>query len=243
MVSVCAKADIVINSSLSLTNFQILPTAGTVQIFPSGLGVNGITGEIVGGDSAGGSFNETGPVPLSAATAFTSATATGSFPPLRLASTSNVDLPPNQSSAGSDADAIFTGDFEVTGVSNPVDVTFSASLNEKQFVSTLGRVQAAESRIEFLASVVIPSGIQVEVIDVVHDLVLPGGSSDSASLNSVVTGTLNVLPNVMYDFGASPYVVSTTSPQLAIPEPSFSVLVGSGLAMLIARSRSLFRRR
>jgi hypothetical protein len=124
-------SSVVVNTSLSLTNLQISPTTGTLEILspvtvsvfaqaPSSSGTYDQESDIV--NDAAASVN--------ASADLANASGAGSASALTGSVTANVNLPDNFNGIAfdSEGDSVLSGTFEINGTSGSVNVTFGASL-------------------------------------------------------------------------------------------------------------------
>jgi hypothetical protein len=237
-----ARADVMVSTSLSLTELQISPSTGSVVLLsPFTASVNMFAlDDLSGVDSY---YNQVIDSATSAtvATAFASAGAAASstgdlVSSLAASASSGVNIPGATNSfaestgqGGLGGDFGGTGLFEILDTSNPtpsdVNVTFSATLSGDQTLTTDADGEYATSEIVF--SLLLPdiSGTPIIFIDNPICIGTPPGStciaSSPSTLNSpysnTLTDTVQLLTNTGYTLIAE---ADAESSGLNVPEPS-----------------------
>jgi len=120
---------VTVNTSLTLTGLTITASDATVNFTTPVAGSTDAQAQ----DSTGGNDSET----TYAATAYANASGAAFLSPAGGLVTANVALPdPFVGYASSYSDSYLSGIFTITGVTGPVNVTFSASLSNSQSLST-----------------------------------------------------------------------------------------------------------
>jgi hypothetical protein len=217
------RADsVIVNTSLGLTELQILPGTGTLNVFS-------VTASTFAQalDSLGG-FSQSSANPASAATTLANASGAASTSALTGSVTANIDLPDNFNGfASSEGDSVLSGMLEITSTTtSPINVAFNAFLTGNQLLETTGAGQFATSENTFTLSLTGPTSSNTILS---YDNLLPigPGSSLIAPYSSTLSTSLSLNPNTDYSFVASldaeSYGVSVT------PEPS-----SLGLALALA---------
>ena len=238
LLTVSARAGVIVNTSINLTQLQIIPASGSLQIqSPFVAGAIAQAQDSLGGfDQHSNSVNDTG-TSAAALTALASANSAASVPALTLNSASgvNIGVDANASSSAQAAlgPAFGTGQglFEIVDTStpgaNPVDVTFSATLNINQFLQT--NFQGLNAFSEVIFQLQLP-----DLSDVVLFYDNPatiGPSSTSSNVSGpTLTGTVTLETNTSYTLIAE--VDSESSGLNEVPEPSLMLLDGLGAGMV-----------
>jgi len=235
------RADVIVSTTLSLTNLQILPGSGTLDIL-SGFGASAFTSVY---DSLGGfdqQFNTVTGAATSAnsATSMANATAAASALKLTESASSGVDLSPGvDASAGTNAGAPYgalSGFFMITdssgnpNVTNPVNVTFNALLNISQSLTTDQFGFEATSEVVF--NLLLPDIDGNPFLSLDNPLQIGPGGSLSASSTPTLTGTAGMLTNTQYylyvETDAESFGLNTS-----VPEPSYGGLSAALLSLFI----------
>jgi hypothetical protein len=231
---IALKGDVLVSTSLQLTQFQIQPASGSVEFLSPWTAF--VFGQSL--DSLGGLDSETNSVPdgatsVTADTVLASASAAASFPALSESATSGTNIAP-EASASSRGQAQISGSFEITGVTGPVSVTFNALISVDQSLSTTAGGLFAKSETVFnLLSPDLNGGSSLLFFD--NPLTIGADSSAATSTSPTLTTTLTLNPDTLYSLIAG---VDSESSGTNTPEPSLFVAVGFGLATLfLARHR------
>ena len=205
-----ARADVVVSTSLNLTQLQILPSLGTLSI------LSGFSASAYGfaEDSLGGFSQQSDPpVPggpptviasASALTALASANGSASTVSLSASASSGVSiLGPSSfdSSASSTGQGGFQGSFEILSAvptPAPVSVTFNAALTGYQSLTTDAAGVGLNSEIIFnlILPGVGPTGTTVLFLD--NPLSVGPNSSLVAPYSNTLTNSLNLMTNTDY---------------------------------------------
>jgi len=225
-----AYADTISLTTVSLTNFQIVPSSGTIVFSTSQIGsptsahgaaVNSLDEE--GGDS------QQSPTFSQAFTSITFASAGGAseLSTMSLSANTNVTLPGCRCEAETEAGATLRLGFMIVGGSGPVDVTFSALA---QTIQTLVTDQ-------FSTFATSETNIVLNVIDAAtfsFDTRFRIGAGDEARvienqrlISEVVTLQFNQQYNVLVSG-----IATSRAAQTEIPEPATVVLLVSGLGFM-----------
>lgn len=218
------SASVVVNTSLSLTQLQVSPTSGTVQLTLSASAFGSVF------DSLGGSnFGfDPGPVTASAQAITTLAGWTGAADSTAFTagSSSGVDIP---GVLGASAGTVpggnygdLQGTFEIidnSGGSNPVNVNFSAKLTGSQDLTTDNFGVLAQSEAVF--NLVVGSTNEL-FLD--SPLQIGRNSTVSHPISTTLTNSDTLLTNTPYFFDAQ---VDAESYGVNVPEPTFVWLAGA----------------
>ena len=233
------RADVVIDSSLSLTQLQILPSAGSVQFFsPFNASAFAQVFDSLGGADQQFNSVDDGATSASASTTFAHATASASALSMTASTTAGVNIPQITADAGTAPGSpygLLQGLFEITGATGPISVQFKASLDVHQFLSTSGGGQLATS--EAIFNLLLPD-ISGDPILFFDDLRSIGPNDSSASSSSAtLSGFVMLQPDTPY------YLIANTDPDVfgssSVPEPSSFWL---SLAVLGVGALSIERR-
>lgn len=240
--STSARADVVVSTSLDLTQFQVVPSVGTfLTISPFSASGNAEAEDDLSGNNM--QFNQIndGSTTASANTPHASASAGASAASLTASSASGVSILGVTSSASSTgqgglgADFQGTGSFEILDTSNPtpsnVNVTFSATFSGSQSLYTDGTGVFATSEIIF--NLILPDlGVVLFPID--NPLSIGPGDSLLAPYSNTLTATVAMQTNTEYPFIDE--VDAESSGFSHVPEPSFLFQTEVGIfAILFAR--------
>ncbi len=228
-----AWASAVVNASLNLNNFQIIPASGTVMILP---GVNALVfGQSL--DSMGGldqHFNSVtdGTTSVSAMTALGNGSASASALTLTGSVTENISIPDITALASSEGQVTLSGMFEITGTSSSVNLTFSASLLINQFLMTDAAGLSANSEATFTLTT--PDIQSSPILSFDKLLSIGPGQTTSYSASPTLSATFNVPANIQLPFYLAldvdgPPTVSE------IPEPSTLLLSAAGVLAVAGR--------
>jgi hypothetical protein len=241
-----ARADVMVSTSLDLTEFQVVPTVGTfVTLSPFTASANAEAQDDLSGPSSQFTQVNDASTAASAATAFASASASASaLTALTLAakSASSVNIPgvmpffaSSTGQGGLGGDFGGTGLFEILDTSNPtpspVDVTFNATLVGSQSLSTDGSGVFATSEIIF--NLLLPD-LSAVPISLDNPLSIGPSSSLVSPYSNTLMGTVTMLTNTEYTLIAE--VDAESSGLNSVPEPSFLFHTEVGIfAILVAR--------
>jgi len=221
---------VTVNTSLNLNSLTITPASG------SGATVN-FTTPVVGTtdsaaqDSAGGSASGTTSATDSP---FANASGAASLSPLGGSAIANVTLPYLFAGyASSSADSYLSGAFEITGTSNPVDVTFTASLSNNQYLKTGANGQSAFSGETFELKV--PDASSNPVLGYANPLSIAGLNQLTSTGTQPVslTTTISLQPGTPYSFTTTLDAEANGYGVLAVPDGSNPValmLIAVGLS-------------
>jgi hypothetical protein len=237
------RADVVIDSSLSLTQLQIQPSAGSVQ-FLSPFNASTFTQVF---DSSGGAdqqFNTVndGATSASASTTLVHATAAASALSMTASTTAGVNIPQITADAGTSPGSpygLLQGFFEIVGATGPISVQLKASLDVHQSLSTSGGGQLATS--EAIFNLLLPDISGDPILS--FDNLLQIGQNDSiASSSSPTLSDFVMLPantplSLIFSTDTDVYTVSS------VPEPSsfWLLLIVLGVGALSMKRRERLR--
>jgi hypothetical protein len=233
-----------VNSSLSLNQLQILPSAGTLQII-SPFNASAFVQVF---DSLGGfdqQFNsaDDGVASSGAATGLAYATATASAVSLTALTTAGVNIPNQTISAGTVPGSpygLLQGSFEIVGAPGPVSVQFIAALSVAQSLFTSQDGRSATSEATF--SLLLPD-ISSSPILFYDDLLTIGPSAGVAtSASPLLAETVTLETDTPY------FLIVDTDPEVKgdsmTPEPAYlPVLIVGTLALFSLRARKLVKAR
>jgi hypothetical protein len=240
-VSSAIKADVIVQSNLSLFQLQITPSAGTLQILPPFTASANASAE----DSITGlspqQFNQVNDsaTSASASTAFANANGAASAVLLTASASSGVNLPEVTSSASSTGQGGLGLDFGGTGqieIVSPTNTTvsteFSAQLSGNQSLTTTGGGQFATSEVIF--NFMLPDlGANASVLFLDSPQSIGPGGMFVAPVSTTLMNSVNLQTNTPYNFLLE--VDAESSGLDVAPEPSSSFLTGCGFfAMLLA---------
>lgn len=240
--STSARADVVVSTSLDLTQFQVVPSVGTfLTISPfSASGNAQAQDDLSGADSQFNQVNDAS-TSASAATAMANASGGASAGSLTASSASGVSIlgvtsfASSTGQGGLGADFQGTGSFEILDTSNPtpssVSVTFSATLSGSQSLYTDGTGVFATS--EIIYNLILPD---LGAVPISLDNPLSIGPSDYllSPYSATLTGTVQMLTNTDYTFIDE--ADAESSGFSYVPEPSFLFQTEVGIfAILFAR--------
>jgi hypothetical protein len=233
-ISAPAWATAVVNTSLDLTSFQILPASGTLNI------LSPVTAFVFAQalDSTGASDQNTNSVndaatSVSALTSLANATATASALTLTGSVTANGNVPNGLTAfSTSEGEALLSGMFEITGVTGPVSVNIIAALSINQLVMTSGNGQAAAS--ETTLTLTLPDISSSPILSFDNPLSIGAGGSMNSVASPTLTTTVVLPSNTPLSFdlaldGEYPNGVNI------VPEPSSLLLTAAGVLAVIGR--------
>jgi hypothetical protein len=238
LLTVSAQAGVIVDTSLALTQLQIIPASGSLQIqSPFVAGAFAQAQDSLGGfDQQFNSVNDTS-TSAAALAALANANSAASVAALTLNSASAVNIGVDASASSSAQAALGPafgtgqGLFRILDGSsgtNPVDVTFKATLNINQFLQTNFQGLNAFSEVIF----------QLQLADLPDQPLLffdnpitigPSSTSNFAS-SPTLTGTVTLETNTLYTLIAE--VDSESSGLNEVPEPSLLLLDGLGAGMV-----------
>jgi hypothetical protein len=238
------QAGVIVASSLSLTQLQILPSSGTVQFLPP---INA-SAFVQVFDSLGGfdqQFDsvDDGATNVSAATALASAAAAASAVSMTASSSSGINIPQIEAAAGTVPGSPFgmlQGFFQIVGTTGPVSVQFLASLSTSQSLSTTGYGQSANSEVTF--NLLLPDISEAPIL--FFDNLLQIGANDSQNTSSSFTlsSTVMLMPDMPLSLIAA--TDAETPPGISqVAEPSSGLLVFCVMASFASMARLKQRRR
>jgi hypothetical protein len=232
-----AWADVLVNTQLNLTELQISPTTGTLEILSP---VTAFTfaqalDSLGGFDAQSNSVNDSA-TSVNAATTLASASGAASAPALTGSVTANVSLPDNFNGFGNSAgQSSLSGRFEITGATNPVNVTFNAFLSISQFMQTTGAGQSATS--ETIFTLLLPDLSPNPVLGYDNPLAIGPDqvmSYDASPTSPTLTTSMSLQPNTPYSFYAE---LDAESNGVSTPEPSSVGLVLTAVGLLAVLGR------
>jgi hypothetical protein len=208
LASTAAWGDVVVNTQLDLTALQIVPATGIVTFSPVTA-----TAFAQALDSTGG-FSQSSDNPANAATGFADASGAGSA--LTGSVTANINLPELDGFANSVGQALLSGTFEITGATDPVQVTFNALLAINQFLKTTGGGQLASS--ETIFTLLLPDISSDPILFFDNPLSIGPNDTLSQSDNQTLTTSMLLQPDTPYTFFAS--LDAESNGVNVTPEPS-----------------------
>ena len=224
-----AYADAISLTTVSLFNFQIVPTSGTVVFSTSQIGsptsASGAAANSLGEESGN---SQQSPTLSQAFTSITFANAGGGaqLSPMELSAHTNVTLPGCICSAETEGLAALRLGFMIVGGSGPVNVTLSALTQTIQLLDTD----------EFSLFAASEAHIFLNVIDVAtfsFDRQLRVGPNESTvqeaqrQISEVITLQFNQQYNILISVRAN-----SRAAQNEVPEPATVVLLVSGLGFM-----------
>ncbi len=228
---VVAQGNVIINSSLKLTQLQLLPSAGSVQ-YLSPFNASTFTQVF---DSLGGSdqqYNsvDDGATSSSSTTSLVSATAAASATALTASTSGSLFIPQITASAGTNPGSpygLLQGFFEIVGATGPVTVQLKASLMESQSLTTTGFGMSASS--EAIFNLLLPDISSDPVLFFDDPLSIGPNGSVSDSQSPTLTASVTLQAGTEY------YLIANTDPDFfgtsATPEPSSLSYLLTGLAL------------
>lgn len=243
------RASVLVNTSLSLTQLQILPSFGSVLILPPfTASANAQAQDDLSAPKS--QFNQVngGATSATAATALASASAAASslsLASLSASAASGVNIPGVTAFASSTGQGGLGGDFGGTGLfeivsasTTSVSVTFNAKLSGSQSLTTNAFGQSATSEIIF--NLLLPDiGSVVFFLD--NPLSIGPSASLVAPLSTTLTNSVTLQTNTDYTLIAE--VDAESSGLNTIPEPSSLFLIAFGLFVVLFASRALRNQR
>jgi len=243
-ISVClltfsAQAGVIVNTSLSLTQLQISPAFGSLQIqSPFAAGAFAQAQDSLGGfDQQFNSVNDTS-TSAAALTALANANSAASMPALTLSSASAVNIGVDASASSSAQAALGPafgtgqGLFQILDSSNPgpnpVGVTFKATLNINQFLQT--NFQGLNAFSEVIFQLQLPDLPDQPLLFFDNPISIGPSSTSNFASSPTLTGTVTLETNTSYTLIAE--VDSESSGLNEIPEPSLLLLDGFGAGIV-----------
>lgn len=229
MVSIAwpAWGDIGVNSSIALTEFEIVPSQGTLHF------VGPIRLDLSTEARPAAIIHQSATVydAVASVVALT-ATATGSALALTGAVTGTAGV-----SSLANANESFTGMFEILGATGPVSVQFIANINYAQSLAELplpAQSRNISSRVGF--TVVTPDVVTPypghTVINLISDVGIEPGGSAFRSFSGPVSGSARIVAGTPVSFE-----VSLESLNVDTPEPAWILLILPVLTLLFLRRR------
>lgn len=227
------RAGVIVSSSLNLTQFQILPTAGSVQfISPTTASAFTQVFDTLGGFDQQFNTIDDGSTSASAATALAHAMAAASATALTASAASGVNIPELTAGAGTVPGSPFgslQGFFQIVGATSPVSVQLKAFLAASQSLATTGSGQSADSEVTF--SLLLPDISDTPVLFMDNLLHIGPNDFRAASSSPTLSNLVTLMPNTPYFWIAQ--TDSESSGTNTVPEPE-SFLLGSAGLVLIA---------
>ena len=224
---------VTVNTSLNLNSLTITPASGsgaTVNFTTPVVGTTDSAAQDTAGGTASGTTSATD-------SPFANASGAASLSPLGGSAIANVTLPYLFAGyASSSADSYLSGAFEITGTSNPVDVTFTASLSNNQYLMTDANGQSAYSETIFLLSVLDANYNPVLMFNSDNLLSLTGPNqltSTGGTQPLSQTTTISLTPNTPYTFTSTLDAEANGYGPIAVPDgsnPVALVLIAVGLS-------------
>lgn len=227
--SPCAHAEITVDSTSSFGNVTIDPSAGNVSYI-------GLVGSSAYAQAGGnGQFDPSNPalanatdIPVAGATVTGSGSASGLALTGSAAATGLIPA----AMAGFDASTgrgTVDGEFEITGATAPVQVSFSALFNGSLNLSADAYGVFGQGETDFSFTI---NGTPVLFADEI--LSVGPNQSQSDTIANTLTGSMTLEPNTPYSFvgeaDAEANVINGTTS--AVPEPSDCWLLAEGLALV-----------
>ena len=239
------RAGVIVSTSLSLTSFQILHSAGSVLFIPptTASAFTQVFDRLGGFDQQFNTIDD-GSTSASAATALAHAMATASAFALTASAASGVNIPEVTAGAGTVPGSPFgslQGFFQIVGATSPVPVQLKALLAASQSLATTGSGQSADSEVTF--SLLLPDISDTPVLFMDNLLHIGPNDSRSASSTPTLTDLITLMPNTPYFWIAQ--TDSESSGTNTIPEPESFLLGSAGLVLFafwVARQAHLRHR-
>jgi hypothetical protein len=227
-------ADVVVSTSLSLTDLQIQPASGSVQfISPWTASVFAQAQDSLGGLDAHSDSVVDSATATSAATSLANATGAASFTSMNGTATSGVNIPNIAASASSVGQGQLSGVFEIVGTTGTVSVQFSAPLVIDQSLTTSVEGLSASSEVVLnVSSPDINSGNPLLFFD--NPITIGPNASKAFNASPTLTDTETLVAGQKYLVTVG--VDAESSGLSALPETSFFPDLACGLcALLLAR--------
>ena len=232
LFSLAVRADVIVNTSLSLTGLSITPASGSVQLqTPFSASAFAQTQDNLGG--SGQQFNTVSgrATSASASTSLTSATATASVSGLSASASGSVNIPEISAFGAATANGgpgSLMGSFEIVGTSGSVSVDFAASLTGSQSLFANGGGESAKSEIVF--SLLLPAVSSSPLLFYDNPLSMGPDMSLISPYSNTLTDSVMLQANTPYLLIGN--VDSESSGFSIIPEPSLAVLTALALCAL-----------
>jgi hypothetical protein len=224
------RADVIVNTSLSLTGLQISPASGTLQILsPLTASAFAQAQDSLGGfDQKFNTVND-GATSASALTVLASSSGAGSAPLLDANASSGISISGIEAAASSVGRGSLRGSLEIVGVTAPVTVQFTAMLQTDQSLSTLAFGQSATSEVIF--NFVLPGLANQPLLFFDNPLQIGPNDSVSSMTSPTLTSRVTLQPNTPYSFITE--VDAESSGRNSVPEASSLLLVLTVLVLFI----------
>jgi hypothetical protein len=232
------RADVIVNTSLSLTGLVITPASGSVQIeSPFAASAFAQAQDSLGGFAQQFNTVNNGATSASATGTLANANTSASVTALAASAFSSVDIPQISASAVSSANGgpgSLVGSFEITGTSGPVSVQFAAPLVGSQSVLATGYGRSVSS--ETIFSLLLPTVSSAPILFYDNPLNLGSSSALDAPYNNTLTASVTLQSDTLYLLIAN--VDSESDGGSMTPEPSFFLPTVLALcALFLARHR------
>jgi hypothetical protein len=240
-VAVClgttaAWADVIVNTQLGLTELQIAPSTGTLEILSP---VTAFTFaqalDSLGGSDAQSNSVQDSATSANAATTLASASGAASATALTGNVTANVNLPANfDGFANSAGQSSLSGMFEInSATTNPINVTFNAFLSVSQFLQTTGAGESATS--ETIFTLLLPDFGQNPVLGFDNPLAIGPDDVMSYDTSPTLTTSMSLKPNTSYSFHAELDAESNGVSVVPEPSPVWLLFTAFGLATALGQ--------
>jgi hypothetical protein len=231
------QASVIANSSLTLTQFQILPSTGSVRFLSP---VTATTFAQVQ-DSLGGLDQQLNTIDDAAALATASTTlananAAASAPARTANAVTGANLAGIDASGSSTARSDLSATFEIVGATGPVDVLFKVLLDYIQSLTTSDGGLSATSELSF--TLTLDDGDQPLFFDNILDV--GPDSTTSTSSSTPLNGAATLDPNTDYSFLLK--LDSETSVRNTPESSTILLVISGGLFILAARRRAVAQR-
>jgi hypothetical protein len=234
------QASVIVNSTLNLTQLQILPASGSVLFlspFTAAAFVN--AQDSLGNADSNFDSQDDGTAAVSAAALLASAAASADAPNKLAGASSFVNIPQIEAAANSTAQGALLGVFQIVGTSGPVSVVLSAALSGNQTLITDSQGLLGTS--ELIFNLLLPDLSDPTVLFMDNLLQVGPSQALSSPLNKTLTSTVLLDANVSYFLIAQP---DSESSGTNAPEPSSRWLLGTMiLAIFLFRRHRASRRR
>lgn len=211
------RADVIVSTSLSLSELQISPSSGSLQILSPLIASAFAQAQ----DSLGGldqHFNSVGDGTTSASALTLLATASGaaSAPLLDANGSSGINISAIGAAASSVGRGSLSGSFEIIGTAAPVTVQFRAMLQTDQSLSTPVTGQSATSEVIF--NLDLPDLPNQPLLFFDNPLQIGPNDSISSMTSPTLTASVVLDPNTPYSLITE--VDAESSGLNTVPEPS-----------------------
>jgi hypothetical protein len=238
LLSVTAQAGVISSSMISLSQLQIVPATGTLQV------QSPLTASAFGQaqDSLGGSdqhFNTVDDSATSASgnTALASGNGAASAPSRTASAASAVNISVDASASATGQGGLGpafgsgSGMFQIQNATNTsVSVAFSALLNINQFLQTDSQGVFAFSEVIF--QLVLPDLPDQPLLFFDNPITIGPSATSSFTSSPTLTNTVTLQTNTLYTLIA--LVDAESSGLNSVPEPSLMLLDGLGAGILCA---------